>query len=222
MPSAYSVPMASEVLPDPDTPTTATVRHNGTSTSMSCRLLCRAPRTPMTVGRVPGTGMSPAGWPAGGTGCLCVGSVSLGIGVFAFTGDYPAICGDSCQPGAGTIHDFGVAVEIPLEQRTDIVAGVRDKSVDGRHRMYYPSAHALIMPAQPPDALRCALSRRGRSDRRSLGDAYPGRLLTPAQTAPSRPLSQPICAVASEEIADPGSRADALGDVSAEPVRQVG
>jgi hypothetical protein len=60
MPSAYSVPMASDVLPEPDTPTTATVRHSGTSTSMSCRLLCRAPRTPMTVGRVPGTGMSPA------------------------------------------------------------------------------------------------------------------------------------------------------------------
>ena len=61
MPSAYSVPMASDVLPDPDTPTTATVRHSGTSTSMSRRLLCRAPRTPMTVGRVPGTEISPAG-----------------------------------------------------------------------------------------------------------------------------------------------------------------
>jgi len=83
------VPMASDVLPDPDTPTTATVRHNGTSTSMSCRLLCRAPRTLMTVGSSSGTGMSPAGWPAGGSGCLCVGSVSLGIGVFAFTGNYP-------------------------------------------------------------------------------------------------------------------------------------
>src|ERR1700737_3213845 len=63
MPSAYSVPMASDVLPDPDTPTTATVRHSGTSTSMSCRLLCRAPRTPMTVGRVPGTEISPAAIP---------------------------------------------------------------------------------------------------------------------------------------------------------------
>src|SRR5215831_7915506 len=60
MPSAYNVPMASDVLPDPDTPTTATVRHSGTSTSMSCRLLCRAARTPMTVGRVPGTGTSAA------------------------------------------------------------------------------------------------------------------------------------------------------------------
>src|SRR5262252_10019241 len=60
MPSAYSVPMASDVLPDPDTPTTATVRHSGTSTSTSRRLLCRAPRTPMTVGRVPGTGTSAA------------------------------------------------------------------------------------------------------------------------------------------------------------------
>jgi hypothetical protein len=55
---------------------------------MSCRLLCRAPRTPMIMGRAPGTGMSPAGWPAGGTSCLCVGSVCLGIGVFAVTGDY--------------------------------------------------------------------------------------------------------------------------------------
>src|SRR5690242_7219066 len=52
--------MASDVLPEPDTPTTATVRHSGTSTSMSRRLLCRAPRTPMTVGRVSGTGMSAA------------------------------------------------------------------------------------------------------------------------------------------------------------------
>jgi hypothetical protein len=42
MPSAYGVPMASDVLPDPDTPTTPTVRHSGTSTSMSRRLLCRA------------------------------------------------------------------------------------------------------------------------------------------------------------------------------------
>src|SRR6266487_2713770 len=63
MPSAYSVPMASDVLPDPDTPTTATVRHSGTSTSISRRLLCRAPRTSMTVGRVPGTEMSPAAIP---------------------------------------------------------------------------------------------------------------------------------------------------------------
>src|SRR5580693_826037 len=52
--------MASDVLPDPDTPTTATVRHNGTSTSISRRLLCRAPCTPMTAGRVPGTEISPA------------------------------------------------------------------------------------------------------------------------------------------------------------------
>ena len=63
MPSAYSVPMASDVLPDPDTPTTATVRHSGTSTSTSRRLLCRAPRTPMTVGRVPGTGIASAAIP---------------------------------------------------------------------------------------------------------------------------------------------------------------
>src|SRR6266567_1186606 len=63
MPSAYSVPIASDVLPDPDTPTTATVRHSGTSTSTSLRLLCRAPRTPMTVGKVPGTGISPAAIP---------------------------------------------------------------------------------------------------------------------------------------------------------------
>jgi hypothetical protein len=63
------------------------------------------------------------------------------------------------------IHDFGVAVEIPLEQRTDIAASVCDKSVDGRHRMHHHSAHALMMPARPPDALRCAPSRRGRSVR---------------------------------------------------------
>src|SRR6201987_192228 len=55
--------MASDVLPDPDTPTTATVRHRGTSTSISCRLLCRAPRTAITAGRVPGTGISPAAIP---------------------------------------------------------------------------------------------------------------------------------------------------------------
>ena len=61
MPSAYKVPMASDVLPDPDTPTTATERHSGTSTSMSRRLLWRAPRTPMVVGSVPGTGRSAVG-----------------------------------------------------------------------------------------------------------------------------------------------------------------
>jgi hypothetical protein len=54
MPSAYKVPMASDVLPEPDTPTTATVRHNGTSTSTSRRLLCLAPRTLMAPGSVPG------------------------------------------------------------------------------------------------------------------------------------------------------------------------
>src|SRR5712671_2505502 len=73
MPSAYSVPMASDVLPDPDTPTTATVCHSGTSTSMSFRLLCRAPRTPMTLGKVPGTGISSAAIPGnlrpGVSGC---------------------------------------------------------------------------------------------------------------------------------------------------------
>jgi hypothetical protein len=52
--------MASDVLPEPDTPTTATFRHSGTSTSISRRLLCRAPRTPMTAGREPGTGRSGA------------------------------------------------------------------------------------------------------------------------------------------------------------------
>jgi hypothetical protein len=70
MPSAYNVPMASDVLPDPDTPTTATVRHSGTSTSISRRLLCRAPRTAMTLGRVPGTRIplvAAPGW-AGGPG----------------------------------------------------------------------------------------------------------------------------------------------------------
>jgi len=35
--------VAGDVSPDPETPTTATVRHSGTSTSMSRRLLCRAP-----------------------------------------------------------------------------------------------------------------------------------------------------------------------------------
>ncbi len=54
MPSAYKVPIASDVLPDPDTPTTATVLHNGTSTSTSRRLLCRAPRTLMASGSVAG------------------------------------------------------------------------------------------------------------------------------------------------------------------------
>src|SRR6185437_14739276 len=52
--------MASDVLPEPDTPTTATVRHSGTSTSISRRLLCRAPRTLMAAGRVSGTGNSTA------------------------------------------------------------------------------------------------------------------------------------------------------------------
>jgi hypothetical protein len=41
-PSAHSVPRASDVLPDPDTPATATVRHSGTSASISRRLSCWA------------------------------------------------------------------------------------------------------------------------------------------------------------------------------------
>ena len=41
-PSAHGVPIASDVLPDPDTPATATVRHSGTSASTSRRLSCRA------------------------------------------------------------------------------------------------------------------------------------------------------------------------------------
>jgi len=45
---------AREVFPDPDTPTTATVGHSGTSTSTSLRLLCRAPRKSMTAGRACG------------------------------------------------------------------------------------------------------------------------------------------------------------------------
>src|SRR6202020_3026061 len=56
--------MASDVLPDPETPTTATVRHSGTSTSILCKLLCRAPRTRITVGRVPGSGRSSGDVPA--------------------------------------------------------------------------------------------------------------------------------------------------------------
>jgi len=50
-PSAHGVPIASDVFPD--TPATATVRHSGTSASTSRRLSCRAPRTPMTAGKVP-------------------------------------------------------------------------------------------------------------------------------------------------------------------------
>ncbi len=57
--------MARDVLPDPETPTMATVRHSGTSTSRSRRLLCRAPRTSIAVGSVPGTG-SPGPPPAAG------------------------------------------------------------------------------------------------------------------------------------------------------------
>src|SRR5689334_18854662 len=55
--------MASDDLPDPETPTTATIRHSGTSTSTFCRLLCRAPRTPITLGRVPGGERSSADFP---------------------------------------------------------------------------------------------------------------------------------------------------------------
>ena len=57
MPSAYNVPMASNVFPDPDTPTTATIRHSGTSTSMPRRLFCLAPRTAIAVGSLTATGL---------------------------------------------------------------------------------------------------------------------------------------------------------------------
>src|SRR5580693_6360318 len=42
--------MASELLPEPDTPATATTRQSGISTSRSRRLLCRTPRASMTSG----------------------------------------------------------------------------------------------------------------------------------------------------------------------------
>src|SRR6202023_2575940 len=83
MPSANSVPMASDVLPEPDTPTTATIRHSGTSTSTSRRLLCRAPRTAMTAGRVAGTGSSPAVIP----GTLRPGPAPAGPGTWSSGGD---------------------------------------------------------------------------------------------------------------------------------------
>ena len=92
MPSAYSVPMASDVLPDPDTPTTATVRHSGTSTSMSCRLLCRAPCTPMTLGSVSGTGISAGSIP--GNLSQCGGAVAV-----------------RAQTGAGGRHRRGTGVQ---------------------------------------------------------------------------------------------------------------
>ena len=56
MPSAYSVPLASDVLPDPETPTTATIRHSGMSTSKSTRLWWRTPRSTMARGSVAGGG----------------------------------------------------------------------------------------------------------------------------------------------------------------------
>jgi hypothetical protein len=43
--SAYKVPNASEDFPDPDTPVKTTNALRGTSTSTSCRLFSRAPRT---------------------------------------------------------------------------------------------------------------------------------------------------------------------------------
>jgi hypothetical protein len=88
MPSAYSVPIARDVLPDPDTPTTATVRHSGTSTSTSLRLLCRAPRTPMTVGSVPGTGISSAAMPG-----------NLGLSVRGVAGSCPSAMGKADMVG---------------------------------------------------------------------------------------------------------------------------
>ena len=50
MPSANRVPMASELLPEPETPATATTHHRGTSTSRSRRLLCRTPRASIAAG----------------------------------------------------------------------------------------------------------------------------------------------------------------------------
>jgi len=50
--------MASDVFPDPDTPTTATVRHSGTSTSTSCRLFVPRPAHADDRGRVSGTRIS--------------------------------------------------------------------------------------------------------------------------------------------------------------------
>jgi hypothetical protein len=63
-----SVPIASDVLPDPDTPAIATVRHSGTPASTSRKLLCRTPRTPVTGGEVPSTGIVSVATPGGEAG----------------------------------------------------------------------------------------------------------------------------------------------------------
>jgi len=61
MPSAYSVPMASDVLARPrTTPTTATVPPQRHVDVDVLQVVCAGPRAPpMTAGRVPGTARSP-------------------------------------------------------------------------------------------------------------------------------------------------------------------
>src|SRR5258707_11759904 len=101
--------MASDVLPDPDTPTTATVRHSGTSTSMSRRLLCRAPRTPMTVGRVPGTEISPAAIPGNLSHRSAAAEPGQRDGDYELVPGSPRLAGKPKPPNAPGVRKAGIS-----------------------------------------------------------------------------------------------------------------
>jgi hypothetical protein len=40
-----------------------------------------------------------------------------------------------------TVDDLGVAIEVPLEKRTNVVLRVRDEAIDRDHRVHEYSAH---------------------------------------------------------------------------------
>ena len=46
------------------------------------------------------------------------------------------------------VDDLGVAIEVPLEKRANVVLRVRDEAIDGDHRVHENSAHDSIMPGQ--------------------------------------------------------------------------
>ena len=72
------------------------------------------------------------------------------------------------------VHDLGVAIEIPVEQRTDVVARVRDEAVHRHHSMHQHSAHRVSFNRRFARPLsRCRIEHRTRQSRRSQVDRPP-------------------------------------------------
>lgn len=70
-----------------------------------------------------------------------------------------------------TVDDLSVAVEVPLEQRTDVVLRVRDEAIDRHDRVHEYRAHdSMMVPRQCPGE---RLPVFGRWVERQRAAAYP-------------------------------------------------